>query len=75
MNIIQPALSRQGAEAVQGMPLKIRYEFLAALQSAERVSDLSPEFQNYLAGGYKPAKVTKSLEEALADVKLEWIEE
>lgn len=23
----------------------------------------------------KPAKVTKSLEEALADVKLEWIEE
>jgi hypothetical protein len=75
MNLIQPALSRQAAEAVQNMPIKLRYEFIEALQTAKKESDLSPEFQNYLAGGYKPAKVTKSLEEALADVQLEWIEE
>lgn len=75
MNITQPALSRQGAEAVQGMPIKLRYEFIEALQTAKTVSDLPSEYQKYLADGYKPAKVTKSLEEALADVKLEWIED
>jgi hypothetical protein len=67
-----PNLSRQAALAVQDMPLEIQERFIEALLNADSVSDLSPQHQNYLKNGYEPAKVTKSLEEALDQVKIEW---
>lgn len=48
------------------------------MSAAERISGDITESAVFLKRGDglpKPAKVTKSLEDALADVKLEWIEE
>jgi hypothetical protein len=73
MNIAtDPQLSRQAAQAVQGMPAELRVRFVNALEKAKSKSDLSKDFQDYLANGYKPDKVMPTLEEALKQVIIEW---
>jgi hypothetical protein len=73
MNIAtDPQLSRQAAQAVQGMPAELRVRFVNALEKAKSKSDLSKDFQDYLVNGYKPDKVMPTLEEALKQVIIEW---
>jgi hypothetical protein len=67
-----PDISRQAAQAVQGMPFDLRLQFVAALEKAESISALSKTFQSYLTNGYKPDKVVTTLEEALKGVIIEW---
>lgn len=67
-----PDISRQAAQAVQGMPWELREQFVAALEKAESISALSKTFQSYLSNGYKPDKVVTTLEEALKGVIIEW---
>ncbi len=58
MNLLtDPNLSRKAAQAVQGMPFDLRERFIAVLERANSVSDLSPTFRSYLNNGYKPGKV------------------
>lgn len=45
------------------------------MSAQERLAGDITEGAIYIKRGAESAKVTKSLEEALADVKLEWIEE
>lgn len=73
-----PEMSRKAAKAVQTVPGSLQWDFVMALGRANTINDLSLKYQNWLNNGYsesESAKVTKSLKEALADVKLEWIEE
>jgi len=67
-----PDLSRQAAQAVQGMPFDLRVRFVEALEKAKTVSDLPKAFRSYLVNGYKPDKVTPTLEQALKGVVIEW---
>lgn len=67
-----PDLSRKAAQAVQGMPFDLREKFVRALEKAESISALPKTFQSYLANGYKPDKVTLTLEQALKGVVIEW---
>ena len=73
-----PDMSRKAARAIQKVPANLQWDFAMALGRASTLSDLSNQHQDWFLNGYKPnksAKVTKSLVQALADVKLEWIEE
>lgn len=80
MNLMtNPALSHKAAKAVQFMPLELRASFVKALQEADSIKDLSKQYQDYLANGYKPSltdmkpdKVVTTLEEALEGVVIEW---
>ena len=73
MNILEePDLSHKAANAVQMMPYELKERFVNALLEAKSVADLTPEYKDYLANGYKPAKVLSALEEALGDVVMEW---
>lgn len=75
MNLLtDPKISRKAAQAVQGMPFDLREQFVAALEKAKSISALPKTFQAYLANGYKPDKVLPTLEEALKQVKIEWID-
>jgi hypothetical protein len=80
MNLMtNPDLSHKAAKAVQFMPLQLKARFVEALQEADSIKDLSKQFQDYLANGYKPSpsdikpdKVVTTLEEALEGVVIEW---
>lgn len=73
MNIIlDPQLSQKAARAVQGMPWRLRDKFVKALEDAKSVDELTDEYKDFLANGYKPDKVLPTLEEALKQVKIEW---
>jgi hypothetical protein len=74
-----PDLSHKAAKAVQFMPPQLKARFVEALQKADSIKDLSKQFQDYLANGYKPSpsdikpdKVVTTLEEALEGVVIEW---
>jgi hypothetical protein len=76
--LADPDTCRKAARAVQTVPGLQQWDFVMALGKANSINDLSPKYRDWLNNGYsesESAKVTKSLEEALADVKLEWIEE
>ena len=80
MNILKnPNVSRKGALAIQNMPLDIANKFIRALENAKTVSDLSPQYQDWLKNGYSNPvsdKVSKSIErtlhQALQEIHIEW---
>lgn len=50
----KPDVSRKAALAVQSMPFEMRLDFNAALDRAEKESDLSVIVRDLLENGYKP---------------------
>jgi hypothetical protein len=73
-----PAMSRKAARAVQTVPGDLQWDFVMALGRASSLSDLSERYRDWLLNGYKENKSAKvsrnSLEEALLQAPIEWIE-
>jgi len=73
-----PTVCRKAAKVVQNVPANQQWDFVMALGKAKTINDLSPQYRAWLNNGYSEPKsdnVSKSLEQALSHVKIEWIEE